>query len=79
VNFKDATATIDFNGDGVLSGSERSIERVGGGFPPTAIPFATQIGSNYYEGAITGTQVVQPPSSPVGQRYRVFWNLSVDN
>jgi type IV pilus assembly protein PilY1 len=79
VDFKDATATIDFNGDGVLSGSERSIERVGGGFPPTAIPFATQIGNNYYEGAITGTQVVQPPSSPVGQRYRVFWNLSVDN
>jgi type IV pilus assembly protein PilY1 len=79
VDFKDATATIDFNGDGVLSGSERSIERVGGGFPPTAIPFATQIGSNYYEGAITGTQVVQPPSSPVGQRYRVFWNLLIDN
>ena len=79
VDFKDATSTIDFNGDGVLSGSERSIERIGGGFPPTAIPFATQIGNNYYEGAITGTQVVQPPSSPVGQRYRVFWNLSVDN
>ena len=79
VDFKNATATIDFNGDGVLSGSERSIERVGGGFPPTAIPFATQIGNNYYEGAITGTQVVQPPSSPIGQRYRVFWNLSVDN
>jgi type IV pilus assembly protein PilY1 len=79
VSFKDATATIDFNGDGVLSGSERSIERIGGGFPPTAIPFATQIGSNYYEGAITGTQVVQPPSFPVGQRYRVFWNLSIDN
>lgn len=79
VDFKNATATIDFNGDGVLSGSERTIERVGGGFPPTAIPFATQIGNQYYEGAITGTQVIQPPSSPIGQRYRVFWNLSIDN
>jgi len=79
VSFKDATATIDFNGDGVLSGTERNVERPGGGFPPTAIPFATQIGDQYFEGAITGTQVVQPPTSPVGQRYRVFWNLSVDN
>jgi type IV pilus assembly protein PilY1 len=79
VDFKNATATIDFNGDGVLSGSERNIERTGGGFPPTAIPFATQIGNDYFEGAITGTQVIQPPSSPVGQRYRVFWNLQVDN
>ena len=79
VDFKNATATIDFNGDGVLSAGERNIERVGGGFPPTAIPFSTEIGGNFYEGAITGTQVVQPPSSPIGQRYRVFWNLQVDN
>ena len=79
IGFKDATATIDVNGDGVFNLADRAEERVGGGLPPTPIPFATQIGNNYYEGAITGTQVVQPPTSPVGQRYRVFWNLSVDN
>jgi type IV pilus assembly protein PilY1 len=79
VDFKDATATIDFNLSGTVTQGERSEERVGGGLPPTPIPFSTQIGSNFYEGAITGTQIVQPPTSPIGQRYRVFWNLSVDN
>jgi len=79
VDFKNATATIDFNHSGAVTSGERATERIGGGFPPTAIPFSTQIGDKFYEGAITGTQVVQPPSSPVGQRYRVFWNLSVDN
>jgi hypothetical protein len=79
VDFKDATATIDFNESGVVQQGERATERVGGGLPPTAIPFATCIGANCYEGAITGTQVIQPPTSPIGQRYRVFWNLSVDN
>lgn len=79
VDFKDATATIDFNASGSVTQGERAEERVGGGLPPTPIPFSTQIGSNFYEGAITGTQVVQPPSAPIGQRYRVFWNLSVDN
>jgi type IV pilus assembly protein PilY1 len=79
VDFKDATATIDFNLSGTVTQGERSEERVGGGLPPTPIPFSTQIGSNFYEGAITGTQIVQPPTAPIGQRYRVFWNLSVDN
>ena len=79
VDFKDATATIDFNLSGSVSQGERAEERVGGGLPPTPIPFSTQIGSNFYEGAITGTQIVQPPTAPIGQRYRVFWNLSVDN
>ena len=79
VDFKNATATIDFNNSGTATQGERSEVRVGGGLPPTPIPFSTQIGDNFYEGAITGTQVVQPPSSPIGQRYRVFWNLSVDN
>jgi type IV pilus assembly protein PilY1 len=76
VDFKDATATLYENADGIFSRAE---ERVGGGLPPTPIPFATQIGNDYFEGAITGTQVVQPPSSAIGQRYRVFWNLSIDN
>ena len=79
VSFRDATATIDFNGDGVVSQSEQFTQRVGGGFPPTPIPFATCIGPKCYEGAITGTDVVQPPTLAIGQRYRVFWNLSVDN
>ena len=79
VDFKDATATIDFNASNSVTQGERAEERVGGGLPPTPIPFSTQINQNFYEGAITGTQVVQPPSAPIGQRYRVFWNLSVDN
>jgi type IV pilus assembly protein PilY1 len=78
VSFKDATATVDFDGSGSATQSEQFTERVGGGFPPTAIPFSVQIGSKFYEGAITGTKVVQPPSAPLGQRYRVFWNLSID-
>ncbi|TAK44157.1 MAG: hypothetical protein EPO27_13170 [Betaproteobacteria bacterium] len=79
ISFRDATATIDFDGNGVVDQGDRFVERVGGGFPPTAIPFTTKIGDKFYEGAITGTKVVQPPTSPIGQRYRVFWNLSVDN
>jgi type IV pilus assembly protein PilY1 len=79
ISFRDATATIDFDGSGTVGQSEQFTQRVGGGFPPTAIPFATKIGNKWYEGAITGTKVVQPPTSPIGQRYRVFWNLSVDN
>ncbi len=79
VDFKDATAQIDFNLSGSVTQGERATERPGGGFPPTAIPFATQIGSQFYEGAITGTQVVQPTGTQPGWRYRVFWNLSADN
>ena len=79
INFRDATSTIDFDGSGTVGQSERFVERAGGGFPPTAIPFSVKIGDKYFEGAITGTKVVQPPTAPIGQRYRVFWNLSIDN
>ena len=79
INFRDATSTIDFDGSGIVTQSERFVERAGGGFPPTAIPFSVKIGDKYFEGAITGTKVVQPPTAPIGQRYRVFWNLSIDN
>ncbi len=79
INFRDATSTIDFDASGALGQSERFTERAGGGFPPTAIPFAVKIGDKFFEGAITGTKVVQPPTSPINQRYRVFWNLSIDN
>jgi type IV pilus assembly protein PilY1 len=78
VDFKDATSTLFYDSSPFLSHG-RAEERVGGGLPPTPIPFSTQIGDNFFEGAITGTQIVQPPTSPIGQRYRVFWNLSVDN
>jgi len=64
VDFKNATATIDFNGDGVLSGSERNIERVGGGFPPTAIPFATQAANS---GESSGAVTKSPAAPKIGR------------
>lgn len=77
VDFRDATPDIF----GVVGGvaTARASVRPGGGFPPTPVPVSVQIDGKTYEGAITGTQVINPPLSVIGQRYRVFWNLSIDN
>lgn len=77
ISFKDATPQVY----GIVgnAATARSSVRPGGGFPPTPIPVAIRLDGKDYYGAITGTQVINPTLINPGQRYRVFWNLSVDN
>ncbi len=78
LSYLDASSTIDFNATGTLTTSDRYQKREGGGYPPTPVPVAVQIDGKTYEGAITGTQVLSPPSSVLEKRYRVYWNLELD-
>lgn len=78
IDFKDASPDLFvMNQAGVAT--SRTEEREGGGFPPTPVPVSIKIGDTTHEGAITGTKVVTPATPKIGQRYRVFWNLSIDN
>ncbi|OGA21571.1 MAG: hypothetical protein A3H34_03635 [Betaproteobacteria bacterium RIFCSPLOWO2_02_FULL_67_19] len=75
VSFKDATAVVDLNGDGVITSADTSTA-VGLGFPasPTAV-----VDEQGRESVIVPPGVFKPSAIAVGQRYRVFWNLSIDN
>ena len=75
VSFKDATAVVDLNGDGVITSADTSTA-VGLGFPasPTAV-----VDEQGRESVIVPPGVFKPSAISVGQRYRVFWNLSIDN
>jgi len=75
VSYVDATAVVDLNGDGVVTAADQSAA-VGLGFPanPTAV-----VDEKGQESVIVPPGVFKPSAIAVGQRYRVFWNLSVDN
>ena len=76
IDFKDATAKLDL--DPATPGLERGAA-AGLGLPANPAPFVTEIQGKLQEGVIIPPTVIQPSATPVGQRYRVFWNLSVDN
>lgn len=77
VNFATATPGIDWDNGGAYGGFAGEDTR--GGFPSSAAPYSVKLGDKYYEGAIVTPKVIEPVGQPIGQRYRVFWNLSVDN
>jgi type IV pilus assembly protein PilY1 len=81
VNFRDATAAL-FKLSGVDS---RFGEAATGGFLTTATSTVVPINDpvtgqeKYHEVVIVFPQTLKPGATEVGRRYRVFWNLSVDN
>ncbi|AQV92781.1 pilus assembly protein PilY [Cupriavidus necator] len=78
LNYLNGAATMDVNGSQTLTTVDRYEVRAGGGFPPTPVPVSVKIGSNIYQVAISGTQVITPPGLQMGRRYRVFWRRSID-
>ncbi|WP_332774569.1 pilus assembly protein [Polaromonas sp.] len=78
LNYLNASATIDQNQNGILTSVDRSYTRAGGGYPPTPVPISVVINGRNYQGAITGTQVLNPPAPTLGRRYRTFWQRLID-
>ena len=77
INFDTATPGIDWNGDGVYDSF--TTEETRGGFLSTAVQFTGTVDGKPVETFIVAPRVYTPSGPAVGQRYRVFWNLSVDN
>ncbi|HKA45909.1 MAG TPA: PilC/PilY family type IV pilus protein [Burkholderiales bacterium] len=73
VNYKDATAMIDNDASGTLTGADRSKTHVGGGYPPTPVPVVVQLDGKQYQGVISGTDVQAPPGATLGARVRTYW------
>lgn len=74
VSYIDGSAAIDNNKNGILTVSDRSGARNGGGFPPT--PVAGTIANA--DGTITtfacfGTTCETPPNTGGGRRYLQYW------
>jgi type IV pilus assembly protein PilY1 len=78
LNYLNAGATFDFDQNGSLTLLDRFQGRAGGGYPPTPVPVSVRIDGKTYQAAITGTQVITPPGSPLGRRYRTFWQRLID-
>jgi type IV pilus assembly protein PilY1 len=73
------------NADGLSSftGADRYV-KVGGGFPPSATQIVTKVcdpsGGNCQITNIvcSGSHCLQPPSTEIGRRYRIFWHMDAD-
>lgn len=78
LNYLNGAATIDENLSGSLTVLDRYSTRAGGGYPPSPVPISVVINGRTYQGAISGTQVLNAPSSPLGRRYRTFWQRLID-
>ena len=78
VGFATAAATQDLNALGNLSLANRSTIRAGGGFLPSPVPVAVDIGGTKYEAVISGTSVRTPPTVALDKRIRVYWYKEVD-
>jgi type IV pilus assembly protein PilY1 len=76
VSFKDATATI--RRDGVLDASDRSAIIPGGGLPPAPVALQVEIDGQIYQAVAFGTQILQPPGTAFGRRFRSWWYQPID-
>jgi len=80
VNYRNAAATQNLNGDSVTDVSDRSQQLPGGGFVPTPVPVVVQSSSNpgkYVMGVVSGTNVYTFPTPP-SARLRTYWRNSTD-
>ena len=73
VRFDDATAILDQNIDGSITGLDRAEEHPGGGYLPSPVPVVVEIDGQTHEGVISGVAVDQPPGSLLNARLRKFW------
>ncbi|MFZ2387076.1 MAG: PilC/PilY family type IV pilus protein [Polaromonas sp.] len=78
LNYLNAGAAIDQNKNGLFTAFDRSSTRAGGGYPPTPVAISVRIDGRTYQGAISGTQVLNAPAPPLGRRYRTYWQRLID-
>lgn len=74
VDFQDATANLEQDGQAGLTKADRSGTTPGGGFPPSPVPIVVSIDGKQYLSVISGTTVTSVPNIPLGVRERVFWH-----
>jgi type IV pilus assembly protein PilY1 len=75
VSYKDATATINFDGIGDV---ERTMEVPGGGYPPPPTPVVVEIDGEKEQTVCFGPNCVSPPNVELEKRKRVFWHKLID-
>lgn len=73
VDYLTGGATLDTNGDGVFSASDRALDTGVGN--PTDFFHGEKDG---VQGAGSGTKILKGASVKTGQRYRVYWHLELD-
>jgi Tfp pilus tip-associated adhesin PilY1 len=80
VSATDATATLDLNADGTLTGSERSQTLAGGGLPPPAthVVVKPEGGDEPTELVCVGIHCVTPTVPTLNSRLRKYWYKAVD-
>ena len=77
VNYSNGGALGDSNHDGVLDKNDRVVS-TGKGLSAQPIGVTTDIGGKIFTGVFQGLRGSTPPSTKVGQRYRVYWHLDID-
>ena len=78
VSFTDASATANLTKDQALTGADRSQIIPGGGFPPPPVALQVEIDGKFYQGVAFGTQILQPPGTAFGRRFRSWWFQPID-
>jgi type IV pilus assembly protein PilY1 len=81
VNYLTGGAIKDFyqDGSGLLDSNDRSQVIPGGGFPPAPVALQVTIDGKSYQGVAFGPQIIEPPGSSFGRRYREWWYQNTDN
>jgi type IV pilus assembly protein PilY1 len=78
VGFADAAATVDLNGTGGTTITDRSTIHAGGGYLPSPVPVVVEIDGKKYQAVISGTSVQTPPGLTLEKRTRAFWYKQID-
>ncbi len=78
VGFSDAAATVDLNGTGGTTITDRSTIHAGGGYLPSPVPVVVEIDGKKYQAVISGTSVQSPPGITLEKRTRAFWYKQID-
>ncbi len=78
IDYRDASATINFDAIGDLTITDRSTTVPGGGYLPSPTPVVTEIDGKKYQTVCFGPTCVQPPDVVFEARRRVFWHKSID-
>ncbi len=78
VSTADATATVDLNATGGLTGADRSVIHPGGGYLPSPVHVVVMIDGKPVEAVMLGPKVVQPPGATLSARLRRYWYREID-
>lgn len=73
-DFTNGGTIASYNLAAGISATSRFQVHPGGGYLPSPVAAIVQLGGRLQQVLISGTSVLQPPSTPVGARIRTFWN-----